>query len=77
MRNSTLEKAKVLNGSAPPWNKVYIKKDIHPVYREENQIIHKKMKELKNNNPDNHEIKIENGALLVNNHAVDRNSFFN
>ena len=75
-RNKILQKSPSLRSKVEPWKKVFIKKDLHPVYRKENSRILKKMKELKENNPPETEIRIENGALLVNGNIVDRNSFF-
>ena len=76
IRNSILEKARVLRINPEPWRNIYIKKDLHPVYRKENQRIQKKIRELKQNDTANSEIKISDGALTVNGEVVDHNSFF-
>ena len=47
VRKSILEKSPSLKTSNPPWNKVFVKKDLHPVYIKENQRIHKKLKILR------------------------------
>ena len=74
-RDLILEKAPQLKESREPWKKVYVKKDVHPVYSKETSRIYKKMKELKENNP-NKDIKIHEGKLLVDNKVIDRNLFF-
>ena len=74
--SSILEKARVLRTNPEPWRNIYIKKDLRPVYRKENQRIQKKTRELKQNDTTNSEIKISDGAMTVNGEVVDRNSFF-
>ena len=76
-RNAFMENAKNLKTLNDHWNKIYIKKDLHPVYVNENTRIRKKLRTLKED-PENEgkEIKIENGVLTVNQIAVDRNTFF-
>ena len=57
--------------------KVFVKKDQHPVYLEENKRLRKKVGELKRKQGyENKEIKIVDGQLLVDNVSVDRNLFF-
>ena len=65
--------------SQPIWTKVYIKKDLHPVYAKENQRIRKKRYDLSthfSSNNEEKEVKIVKGALLVDGVVVDRNLFF-
>ena len=65
--------------SQPIWTKVYIKKDLHPVYAKENQRIRKKQYDLSthfSSNNEEKEVKIVKGALLVDGVVVDRNLFF-
>ena len=74
-RDAVLQKASSLKNRQEPWKKVYVKKDLHPVYTKENQRIYAKMKNLRRDNPDK-DIKILKGALLVDGKKVDSNSFF-
>ena len=65
--------------SRPKWTKVFIKKDLHPVYAKENQRIRKKRYELEthfSSNNEEKEVKIVKGALQVDGVTVDRNLFF-
>ena len=77
IRNEILNKASTLQRLSEPWSKVYIKKDLHPVYLKENKRQAKKMSDLRNN-PDNQNknIKIVGGKLLVDEVVVDKNTFF-
>ena len=74
-RDAVLEKSSTLKQKAAPWNKVYVKKDLHPVYTRENQRLYKKMKDLRTQNPDK-EIKIVKGVLTVDGKKEDSNLFF-
>ena len=61
----------------PPWNKVFVKKDQHPVYLSENNRLRKKVYELKKvQGNENKDIKIANGQLLIDGVAIDKNLFF-
>ena len=65
--------------SQPTWTKVYVKKDLHPVYAKENQRIRKKRYDLAtrfSSNNEEKEVKIVKGALLVDGVIVDKNLFF-
>ena len=81
---STEERDKVLSlaprlKSQPAWSKVYVKKDLHPVYAKENQRIRKKRYDLAThyaNNNEQKEVKLVNGAIQVDGVTVDRNMFF-
>ena len=76
-RNVFMENAKGLKTLGEPWNTIFIKKDLHQVYMNENTRIRKKLRTLKED-PVNEgkEIKIVNGVLKVNQVEVDRNTFF-
>ena len=74
-RDMILEKAPQLKNKSELWKKVYVKKDVHPVYSKETSRIYKKMKLLKEQNPDK-EIKILDGKLMVDDKVVDKNLFF-
>ena len=63
VRHSVLAKAKILKTKSSPWNKAYVKKDLHFVYRKENKRVQDMKKEHERNNPENHEIKLVNGVL--------------
>ena len=52
-----------------------MKKDVHPVYSKETSRIYKKMKELKEKNPDK-DVKILDGKLMVDDKVIDKNLFF-
>ena len=75
IRDRILEKAPQLKHSREPWKKVYVKKDVHPVYSKETSRIYKKMKELKEKNPDK-DVKILDGKLMVDDKVIDKNLFF-
>ena len=47
LRDNILTKAKALKNMSDPWNRVYVKKDIHPVMLEENKRLRSKAYELK------------------------------
>ena len=67
-------KLKTLND---PWKKIYIKKDLHPVYNQENTRMRKKFYALKSDpNNANKEIKLEKGILTIDGIPVDKNTFF-
>ena len=74
-RDAVLEKSSTLKQKTAPWNKVYVKKDLHPVYTKENQRLYKKMKDLRTQNPDK-EVKIVKGILTVGGKKEDCNLFF-
>ena len=74
-RDVILKKAPMLKTKSEGWKKVYVKKDLHPVYTKENKRIYSKMKELKEKNPTK-DIKIDKGKLLVDGKVVDSNTFF-
>ena len=76
-RDEFLKDAIKMKDAPAPWGKVYIKKDQHPVYLAENNRLRKKVSDLKKTQGnENKDIKINNGQLLVDNVAVDRNLFF-
>ena len=77
LRNNILKNAAKLKTLSEVWSKIYIKKDMHPVYIKENRRLYKKMMELKEK-PDyeNKEVKIMKGKLLVDGIMVDKNTFF-
>ena len=74
-----LSNSKNMNNCNAPFNKVFINKDLHPVYLSENKRMRKHMAELKKKEGFGHEtgrVKIENGELKVDGRTVDRNTFF-
>ena len=81
---STTERDKVLSvapklKSQAAWSKVYMKKDLHPVYAKENQRIRKKRYDLSTQfsaNNEQRDVKIVKGQLQVDGVTVDRNLFF-
>ena len=78
-RDKVLPLSSKLKSLPEPWSKVYVKKDLHPVYSKENQRIRKKRYDLQtqfNNNNEQREVKIVNGQLQVDGVTVDRNLFF-
>ena len=77
-RDSVMNNAKLLKNAIAPWDKVYIKKDLHPVLVQENNRLRQKKKKVQNlpeNN--NKEEKLENGELKVDDMIIDQNLFFN
>ena len=76
-RDKFLKDTMKMKDAPAPWNKVFVKKDQHPVYLEENKRLRKKVGELKRKQGyENKEIKIVDGKLLVDNVPIDRNLFF-
>ena len=74
-RDKILEKAPVLKDKSELWKKIYVKKDVHPVYSKETSRIYRKMKKLKEENPGK-EVKILDGKLIFDGKTVDKNLFF-
>ena len=74
-RDKILDKAPSLKGKNELWKKVYVKKDVHPVYSKETSRIYRKMKTLKEQNPTK-EIKIQDGKLTMDGRVIDQNMFF-
>ena len=76
-RDKFLKNTSKMKDAPEPWNKVFIKKDQHPVYIAENNRIRKKAYELKKKQGyENKEVKVFNGKVLVDNVVVDKNLFF-
>ena len=78
MRDKICEQSKKLKLLPDPWKKIYINKDVHPVYLKENQRIRKAMQELKKVPGYEHQtgrVKLENGKLTVDGRVVDSNLF--
>ena len=74
-RDKILDKSPSLKGKSELWKKIYVKKDVHPVYSKETSRVYRKMKNLKEQNPDK-DVKIQDGKLLVDGKMVDKNLFF-
>ena len=74
-RDLILQKAPSLKHKNELWGRVYVKKDVHPVYSKETSRIYRKMKSLKEKNPTK-EVKIVDGKLTVDGRTVDKNMFF-
>ena len=78
-RDRVLKLASKIKELPDSWKKVYIKKDLHPVYVKENQRIRKKRYDLikrYENDQEVHDVKIINGCLEVDGVTIDRNLFF-
>lgn len=76
-RDTIVNSANLLRDLPVPWNKIYAKKDMHPVYLRENSRLGTKMANLKRDNSDNNKvILIEKGRLTVDGVTVDKNTFF-
>ena len=78
-RDKVLPLSSKIKSLPEPWSKVYLKKDLHPVYSKENQRIRKKRYDLQTqftNNNEQREVKIVRGQLQVDGVTVDRNLFF-
>ena len=78
-RDGVVEKSKDLKDLGEPWNKVFLNRDEHPVYRSENNRLRRKMNEYRKkpefqDNPKEH-VKIVKGELTVDGNVVDRNTF--
>ena len=74
-RDKILEKAPSLKDKNELWKKIYVKKDVHPVYSKETSRIYRKMKKLKEENPEK-EVKILEGKLMMDGKVIDKNMFF-
>ena len=74
-RDKILDKTPSLKGKNELWKKIYVKKDVHPVYSKETSRIYRKMKTLKDQNPTK-EVKIQDGKLMVDGRVIDQNMFF-
>ena len=74
-RDNILQKSKELKDATEPWNRMYLKRDIHPVIVQENSRLRKKKKDLERLEC-NKEVKIEKGKLKVDRVVVDQNHFF-
>ena len=75
-RNEITQNASKLK-NIQTFDKIYIKKDTHPVYVQETSRIRAEMKKLKEAEENkNKDIRIEDGILKVDGRAVDKNTFF-
>ena len=77
-RDKILKNSNKLKNAPDILNKVYIKKDQHPVYVAENNRLRKKMYDLKKlpENLNKNNVRIDKGKLYVDNVIVDENTFF-
>ena len=76
-RDEFLKNTAKMKDAPEPWNKVYVKKDQHPVYAAENNRLRKRAAELRRvQGNENKDIKIQNGKVLMDNNIVDQNMFF-
>ena len=78
-RDKVLSLAPKLKTSGEVWKKVYVKKDLHPVYVKENQRIRKKRNDLITKykfNREDHDVNITRGELKVDGVTIDKNLFF-
>ena len=77
IRNDILDNTKKLKTMNEPWSRIYINKDVHPVYQQENRRMSTRFKTLKND-PENAEkaILLTKGKLTVDGVVVDQNRFF-
>ena len=76
-RDTIMNVTKKLKDVGPPWDKIYLKKDLHPAMIQENNRLRfklKKLKSLEENNGKN--VKIEKGKLKIDNVIVDQNLLF-
>ena len=76
-RDAFVKNSSKIKNAPDIWKKVYVKKDQHPVYVNENNRLRKKMVDLRKlpNNKDK-EIFIKNGKLTIDGIVVDQNLFF-
>ena len=76
-RDKFLKDTVKMKEAPAPWNKVFVKKDQHPVYLNENNRLRKKVSDLKKiQGNENKDIKIANGKVMIDNVVVDQNLFF-
>ena len=76
-RDAFLVNIPILKNAPKSLGKVFIKKDQHPVYLEENKRLRKKMYDLKKAEENQgKEIKFMDGKISIDGVTVDKNSFF-
>ena len=76
-RDEFLKNTAKMKDAPEPWNKVFVKKDQHPVYAAENNRLRKRAADLRKvQGNENKDIKVQNGKVLVDNNIVDQNMFF-
>ena len=76
-RDAFVKNSSKMKEAPEAWKKVYVKKDQHPVYVNENNRLRTKMKKLQNVPENaNKTIIIKDGKLTVNGTIVDENLFF-
>ena len=71
-----LKNSKMLKDASDIWKKVYVKKDLHPVYVAENTRLPKEYYKLKGKTEYKDKVTFRNGKLSIDNLVVDQNSFF-
>ena len=76
-RNNFVKNSNKLKTASDLWKKVYVKKDQHPVYANENNRLRRKMGELRRD-PTNADktIALKDGKLTVDGNIVDHDLFF-
>ena len=76
-RNEFVKNSIKIKSAQDIWKKVYVKKDQHPVYANENNRLRKKKKALGRDPANaNKTITLKDGKLTVDGHTVDHNLFF-
>ena len=76
-RDAFVKNAKNLKDVPEVWEKVYVKKDQHPVYINENNRLRAKKKKLEKMPENaNKTVTIKDGKLTINGTVVDQNLFF-
>ena len=76
-RNDFVKNSSKLKAASDLWKKVYVRKDQHPVYANENNRLRKKVGVLRRDPANaNKDIALKDGKLTVDGHTVDHNLFF-
>ena len=80
IREVVMKEAPKLKDLPEPLKRIYMNRDIHPVYQKESQRLRKKFNDLKKDpqhqqNPGS--VKLVKGILSVNDITVDKNMFLN
>ena len=78
-RDEAVKKSITLKDLGEPWNKIYLNRDEHSVYRAEKNRLRRKMNDLRKkpefeDNP-KERVKIIKGDLVVDDEVVDKNTF--
>jgi len=76
VRDTIMRNARRLKGLPPPWDNIYINKDLSPVLVHENKRLREKKKRLSSSDENkDKDVRIEKGKLKVDDEVVDQSIF--